>query len=258
MSSSTRPPVWKMIVEGIEALGAATTNVALKDWVLQRYPGTNPLTVQAQTVACTVNHESRIHYPENQKPRIADTPHDFLYRPERGRLARYDPATHGQWEIFEQEDGRLGVRRVDAPEAPIVGETPTGSAFAAEAHLRDYLARNLQALEAGLQLYVDDTGRTGTEYRTPVGDIDILAVDRDGDFVVIELKVSKGPDAVAGQVLRYKNWVARHLAEGRKVRGIIVAQHVSEKVLYSLLSDRDVSVREYEIQLRLKDVPGLE
>jgi hypothetical protein len=64
--------------------------------------------------------------------------------------------------------------------------------------------------------------------------------------------------AAARQVLRYKNWIVQHLAEGRKVRGIIVAQHISEKVLYFLLSDRDVSVREYEIELRLKDVPELQ
>ena len=266
MSTGSRPPIWKMLREAIDALGGAATNVELKDWVLQHYPGTNPLSIQAQTVVCTVNHASRVHFPENRKPRLADTQYDFLFRPERGRLERYDPARRGQWELFEREDGRIGVRRAGEPgeqasdereAAPEATAPAAGSAFAAEAHLRDYLARNLQAIEPGLQLYSDEAGTTGVEYQTPVGFIDILAVDRDGGFVVIELKLSKGPDSVAGQVLRYKNWVAKHLAEGHKVRGIIVARHISERVLYSLLSDPDVSVREYEIEVRLRNVPGL-
>jgi endonuclease len=265
MHADVRPPVWRMILEGIDALGGATTNVALKSWVLQRYPGTNPLTIQAQMVVCTVNHTSRVHYQQNHKPRPANGPYDFLFRPEAGRLERYDPARHGQWEIYEQEDGRLGVRPAGEgdrgegamPVAPVVDHGEGGSAFAAEAHLRDYLARNLAAIEPGLELYVDEAGSAGVEYRTPVGIIDILAVDRDSGLVVIELKVSKGPDAVAGQVLRYKNWVARHLAEGRKTRGLVVAQHVSDKVRYALLSEADVSVREYELEIRFKDVPPL-
>jgi len=254
-----------MISEAIAALGSPTTNVAVRDWILQRYPGTNPLTIQAQIVACTVNHASRVHYPENKKPRFATSQHDFLYRPERGRLETYDPQRHGRWEIVEEEDGRLVVHPLD--ENAAVVDTPTGnkelqasdggSAFAAEAHLRDYLAGNLGLIEGGLELFVDEAGTTGVEYHTPIGNIDILAVDAQGGFVVIELKVSRGPDSVAGQVLRYKNWVKRHLAEGKSTRGIIIAQHISEKVLYSLLSDDDVSVKEYEIALTIKDAPVL-
>ena len=176
---------------------------------------------------------------------------------------------HGHWEICQREDGRFIVRQVDsdiineaveissvATEA--VAEAAISSGFAAEAHLRDYLAQHLEQVEPGLELYVDDDGTSGVEYVTPIGRIDILAVDRDDGFVVIELKVSRGPDSVAGQILRYKNWVQKHLADGRCVRGIIIAQHVSEKVLYAIVSDLDISVMEYEISLALRPVPRLD
>jgi len=250
-----RPPVWQMIRQAIEALGGKTTNVAIKEWILKRYPGTNTNTIQCQIIICTVNHRSRIHYPENKKPRIANTQYDFLFRPERGEVELYNPAKHGRWEIYQREDGRLDVRQIDS--AGNDPETDAGTGFAAESHLRDYLAQHLDLIEPGLELFVDDDGTTGVEYITPIGRIDILAVDDAGGLVVIELKVSRGSDAVAGQVLRYKNWVERHIANGQRVRGIIIAQHISDKILYAIANDPDVTAKEYEINLILHDIEGL-
>ena len=242
------PPVWKMIREAVDDLGGTATNVAVRDWILKRYPNTNKNTIQCQIIICTVNHDSRVHYPENQKPRSADTRYDFLFRPARGQLEIYDPAKHGQWQVYERDDGRLGVRQDE------IEVDPAGSTFAAEAHLRDYLAQHLEQIEPGLQLFVDEDGTTGVEYATAVGRVDILAIDSRDGLVVIELKVSRGPDAVAGQVLRYKNWVQRNLADGRRVRGIIIAQHISEKMRYAIASDPEIGAMEYEISLRLRSV----
>jgi RecB family endonuclease NucS len=246
-----------MIRDAVKALGGATSNVAVRDWILEHYPGTNPATIQAQTVVCTVNHSSRIHYPENQKPRSAVSQYDFLYRPERGKLEIYDPSHHGAWEIARTEDGALIVRLVDQE---IKGENGDGESksFAAEAHLRDYLAHNLDVVEPGLQLFVDDNGADGVEYTTAVGRIDILAVDNKNGLVVIELKVSRGPDAVCGQLLRYKSWVKRHLAHGVRVRGFIIAQYISERIRYALADAQDVYLKEYAVNITLQDVPHLD
>jgi len=93
--------------------------------------------------------------------------------------------------------------------------------FAYEKDLQRYLSKNLNILERGLQLYKDEeTGADGIEF--PAGDrsIDILALDKDNNYVVIELKVSKGYDRVVGQVLRYMSWVKMNLAENEQtVRG---------------------------------------
>jgi len=252
MTHDEKPPVWKMIREAAEALGWKTTNVAVRDWILQRYPGTNPTTIQCHIVSCTVNHPSRIHYPHNKKPRISNTQYDFFFRTDRGQLELYDPEKHGRWEILEREDGRL--------EVGLVGEMgdKEEAGFAAEAHLRDYLAQNLEQIEPGLQLYTDDEGTSGVEYQTPVGRIDIVAVDRDNGFVVIELKVSRGPDSVAGQVLRYKNWVKKHLAGDAPVRGIVIAGHLSDKIRYAIASDPEITAKEYELRLAITDVERIQ
>jgi len=125
------------------------------------------------------------------------------------------------------------------------------TSFALEEHLRRFLVRDLERIESGLRLFEDKDGRDGEEYHTPVGDIDILAVDKDGNFVIFELKVSRGSDATVGQLLRYKGWVQEHLAGGRKVRGIIVANEIDEKLKYAAVAAPGLVPYEYEISFRL-------
>lgn len=254
MTEPKKPPVWKMVREAVEALGGKTTNLEVRDWILAHYPGTNTNTIQCHIIVCTVNHPSRIHYPVNNKPRLATGQYDFLFRTEKGKLELFDVATHGAWKIAEDEGGRLTVCACDEP----VGDDSTGNAFAAETHLRDYLAQHLDEIEEGLELFVDDAEVSGVEYTTAIGRIDILAVDKQGSLVVIELKVKQGPDAVAGQVLRYKNWVRCHLAHGKPVRGIIIAQHISDKIRYAIANDPDISAREYQLHLTFSNVPKLD
>jgi endonuclease len=258
VADSKKLTVWRMVREAIETLGGKATNVEVRDWILQHYPETNPNTVQCHIILCTVNHNSRIHYSDNNKPRMANGQYDFLFRPERGKLELFDPDVHGQWQIAEGEDGRLKVCLVKGDSEPDQETTDQTNGFAAEAHLRDYLAQHLDEIEEGLEIYVDDTDVTGVEYATPVGRIDILAVDTHGGLVVIELKVGRGPDAVAGQILRYKNWVKCHLAAGRQVRGIIIAQHVSDKIRYAIANDPEISARQYQLHLTFTSVPRVD
>ena len=263
MSPETRPPFWQLVKAAAEDLGGKTTNVAVRDWILERYPDANRNTIAAQITICTVNSPSRIHYPENQRPRTVDGTHrwDSLFRPERGKLELFDAERHGLWELDQREDGKLEVRQATDEPVPDQGlgkEGEAGHAFAAEPHLRDYLVQHLDLIEDGLQLFVDDEGNSGVEYRIPVGRIDILAVDAEGGFVVIELKVGRGPDAVCGQVMRYVSWVKRHLAQGRQVRGCIITHHISDKIRYGVADVPDVFLREYELSLVLHDVPPID
>jgi hypothetical protein len=41
MKDQSRPSVWQMVREAMDALGPATTNVAVRDWIVAKYPGTN-------------------------------------------------------------------------------------------------------------------------------------------------------------------------------------------------------------------------
>ena len=59
--------------------------------------------------------------------------------------------------------------------------------FAAEANLRDFLAKNPASIEAGPRLY-ERNGKPGVEFRFDGGQIDLLCTDAQQRFVVIELK----------------------------------------------------------------------
>ena len=86
MGNQPKPFVWQMIKEAVEVHGNRTTNLAVRDWVVEHYPGTNVNTILNQIIVCTVNHESRVHYKENNRPRRCDDVYDFLYRPAAGKL----------------------------------------------------------------------------------------------------------------------------------------------------------------------------
>jgi RecB family endonuclease NucS len=124
-----------------------------------------------------------------------------------------------------------------------------------ESHLRDFIVRNLGTIpiaKTKLSLFLDQSKRNGVEYPTDVGFIDILALDENGNFVVFELKLSRGPDKAMGQLLRYMGWVKRMLADQREVHGVIVAKDIDEKLRYACLLVPNVSLLEYEVDFRLR------
>ena len=87
-----KPTVWAMVRQAVDALGGSTTNAAVRDWVWDKYPGTNRSTIHCQLVAGCVNHPSRVHYAVDARPRPANDPEvDLYFRPSKGRLERYDP-----------------------------------------------------------------------------------------------------------------------------------------------------------------------
>lgn len=79
-------------------------------------------------------------------------------------------------------------------------------------------------LEPGLKLY-SKNGVTGRQFNTGVvGIIDLLAIDKQGEFVVIELKAGEAKDKACAQLFRYMGWVAVNLANGKNVRIRTVSQ----------------------------------
>jgi len=114
MDNRKQPYVREMVREAVEALGGRATNIAIRDWVLTRYPDTNASTIQQHLMYCCVNHPSRIHVAYNQQPRRADDErYDFLFRTERGEVELYDPERHGVWAIVTDADGNPTVGRED-------------------------------------------------------------------------------------------------------------------------------------------------
>lgn len=128
--------------------------------------------------------------------------------------------------------------------------------MALEQHLEEFIVRNWDAIDFGepLRLYVEDDGTTGQQYATDVGVIDILAVDADGDFVVIELKRAESNRNVVGQVLSYIGWVKNNLAtKKQKVRGIVIVGKADKTLLSALDAVDNILLKEYSMSMSLKD-----
>lgn len=259
-----KPPVRQMIKEAVENLGGKASYSEIKDYIWKKYGDVNESTINCQIIACTVNHPSRIHYLGNQKPRKANDPkYDFLFSPAKGIVELYDPEKHGTWEIKRDDTGRLMVaqtgleERLEVEYTEELAEEGKDLLFPLESHLRDFIAQNIEAIKVddrSLKLYTDNDGRDGVEYPTDVGPIDILAIDEEGNFVVFELKLSRGADKAIGQLLRYMGWVKKNLAKDKKVKGVIVAKSVDEKLRYAVAIIPDVTLFEYAVRFDLRKI----
>lgn len=262
----SKPYVWQMVKEAVENSGGKATYSQIKEYIWNKYGEVNESTINCQIIVCTVNHPSRIHYPENKKPRLSNLKYDFLfstgYKNRKGKVELYDSQKHGIWEIKKDEYGKLRVVQsgLDEYEVEEENEIPDKVRillFPVENHLRDFIANNISAIKVGghkLQLFTDNTGRDGLEYPTDVGRIDILAVDESANFVVFELKLSRGSDRAIGQIMRYMGWVKQNLAKEKKVKGVIVAKAADEKLKYAASITPNISLFEYDLDFKIKEV----
>lgn len=107
-----RPYVWQMITDAVEQLNGQVSYTDIKNYIKDKWGEVNSATITDQIQVLTVNHNSRIHYPENHKPRLTNTnsPYDLLYTTGRGQVVKYDIDKHGIWEIYKDGNGKLGIR----------------------------------------------------------------------------------------------------------------------------------------------------
>jgi Endonuclease NucS len=139
----------------------------------------------------------------------------------------------------------------ESPESSDEVEEAIQQQFALEAHLRDFLAKNLSQVEAGLRLYEQD-GRDGVEFPIDNGRIDILAVDSQDALVVIELKLSRGRNSTIGQLLYYMGWVDSNLKG--PCRGIIIASEITSDLQIAAQRVEGVSLLKYNLSVSVERV----
>jgi len=217
----------------------------------KHYPKLRPTTIDMHVNGMSVNNRVRKHH-RSIKP---GSGYDLFYKvgPDQFRLwdAQRDEAPFYASSLQASTEGAEAPSEYDED-----GENLSdvgSSEFALEADLRNYICGNPVVIETGLKLY-EEEGITGIEFPADGRRIDVLCVDREGSFVVIELKVSRGYDRVVGQILRYMAWVKQHLANGSRVRGIIIASEISDDLRLAASLIQDVSLIEYEISFQLKRV----
>jgi hypothetical protein len=232
------------------------TSKLAKNWFAAHYPKISPITVSIHTEAMSTNRQRRIH--STIRP---GSGHDVFFKVGPGQFRLYDPvhdpAPNYPNTLSGPEAADVTARDPEDQENVEADPIEGSSEFAYEAELRNNLAKSLGSIEPGLRLYQDEDGEfDGLEF--PVGGrrIDILALDRLDDFVVIELKVSRGHERTIGQLARYMGWIKKNLAGQKRTRGMIVASKITEDLKLAASVIPNVALVEYQMALTFKSLPG--
>jgi endonuclease len=240
-------PVRVLMHEMVKGLGLVPGQIFAKDdaldWFRANFPLIKEGTIAAHLIRLSTNNKNRLHYGVRE-----DGSDDLFFQLDRSHFRLYQPS-----------EDPVPIREGKRPDA-IDEKTPSTNGiagadeFAYEHDLRDYPAKNLHLIEPGLRLYSDE-GISGIEFPCGGRFVDILALDSSGNYVVVELKVSRGYDRVVGQLLRYMAWIERHQADaGQRMRGVIIAKEVSEDLQLACASLSGVQLLEYSLSVSVRSV----
>jgi endonuclease len=215
-------------------------------WFTKNYPKIKKGTITAHLVLLSTNARSRIHY--NLK---STGTHDILFQMDSSNYRLYDRENDPQ-PIYENNIEQ--VEEVEIENEDLDENNYESKEFAYEKDLQNFLAKNLYVIEENLKLYEQDE-INGIEYPAGGRFIDILAVDKNNNFVVVELKVARGYDRTIGQILRYMAWIKKELADqGQLVRGVIVASNISNDLKLASSSLSNVELFEYKLSFSLNKI----
>jgi hypothetical protein len=219
------------------------------EWFAEHYGKIKEGTVTAHLIRFSTNAPLRFQY--SAKPGAED----ILFKIDGSRYRRFDPEKDP---TPLTKPGQTIPRGASGEgEGDDEGYEEANRQFAYEADLRNYLAKNLNRIEPGLHFDADEDRVTGVEFPAGSRFIDILAIDKANNYVVVELKVSRGYDRTVGQLLRYVAWIEKnHATPAQTVRGIIIAREISDDLRLACSRVPGVSLFEYEMSVTLKPVDG--
>lgn len=139
-------------------------------------------------------------------------------------------------ESEEQEKSNLTIKRQQ---------------FSNEKILEDELTARIEAGISvfGLQLKVYKRhGEYGRQYIIPIGRLDLLCEDKEGNLYVIELKKDSGYDDAYKQTADYLDWFEKNkISKGKKVYGIICLNNPTKELIEKVHADSRMKLYEYQV-----------
>jgi len=218
-------PIWLHVFEAAKELKSPTFT---PNDIIRKVHETNPEipagTIRSYVIAMAPNHPSSKHHPSTRRL------HGFFEYLDRGRFRlkdKIDIATEPNGE--EEDEIEENIEEVQ---------------ISLEGDLESFIIKDLTSIEDGLSQYQGDHGE---QFSVDSGRIDVLAVDKEGSFVVIELKAGTATDSVLAQVLGYMADVKKTLADQKRVRGIIIAYDFSKRLISAVTLLGDVAIMKYKV-----------
>lgn len=154
----------------------------------------------------------------------------------------------------EEVEGLIG----SIPQKTIIATDATiedPSVFALEKHLEDFLVQNWKKTLLGKKynIYEVDGEIVGQQFPSDTGNIDLLAISKDGgEILVIELKKGRASDVVVGQIQRYMGYIKEELMEeGQTIRGAIIALEDDLRIRRALSVVDNIDFYKYEVSFKL-------
>lgn len=118
------------------------------------------------------------------------------------------------------------------------------SSLSLERDLEDQILSHLDLLEPGLTL-------VSRQEASDIGRLDLLARDKEGRTVIIELKAGEAKDSSIGQVARYMGWYSEK--EGKPARAILVASGFAEPVRWAARAIPGLKLVTYRVQFAFEE-----
>lgn len=181
----------------------------------------------------------------------------------------YYPKVNGDRVNYQRDDLEVAPNLIDSELEEIINlykknldiEIKTESSvissglFYMEKQLEDFIIENWDSTELGKKydLIYEDGSLISQQYRTEIGPIDILAIDKESkNYVVIELKKNQTSDDTIGQLTRYMGWI-KEAKKDDNVHGIIIGGQPDKKLFYASKMVPNIELFLYEVNFLLKE-----
>ena len=119
-------------------------------------------------------------------------------------------------------------------------KTDTSTAYLSEKDIEDYFYKNIEEIEQGLKII-------GRQVEVKDGVIDLLALDKDKKYCVIEIKI-KEDKRIVWQSIHYP-LECKKIYKADSVRMITIAPEYSSSVLNSLKSKTNAEIYSYSLKM---------